>query len=218
MKSRSLCGFGRAAALGARFTSRLPPASRALARSSISAGDVGVGWAAVRRVVLEAAVLGRVVRGGDQDAVGEAVGAAAVVPQDGVRDDRRRRHAVVAGNEGHHAVGGQHFEGRCLGGGGKRVGVAAHEQRPVDATAAAVVADRLGDRQDMRGGEGALERAATVPGGAELHAPARGPPGRDGCRGKPRSGGRCRPAGWPVPVCRREEKLPWCPSLRLSAG
>ena len=35
------------------------------------AGDVGVGGAAVRRVVLEAAVLRRVVRGGDDEAVGE---------------------------------------------------------------------------------------------------------------------------------------------------
>ena len=35
------------------------------------AGDVGVGRAAVRRVVLEAAVLGRVVRRRDDDAVGE---------------------------------------------------------------------------------------------------------------------------------------------------
>ena len=59
------------------------------------AGDVGVGRPAVGRVVLHAAVLGRVVRRGDDDAVGLAGAAAAVVGQDRVRDRRRGREAVV---------------------------------------------------------------------------------------------------------------------------
>ena len=59
------------------------------------AGDVRVGRAAVGRVVLEAAVLGRVVRRRHDDAVGQAIVAAAVVDEDRVRDDRGRRVAVV---------------------------------------------------------------------------------------------------------------------------
>src|SRR6185503_18775155 len=43
---------------------------------------VGVGRAAVRRVVLEPAVLGRVVRGCDDDAVGQTRRAPAVVGED----------------------------------------------------------------------------------------------------------------------------------------
>ena len=109
-----------AAAYGMRFTSSLPARSRALARSWIQRGDVGVGGAAVGRVVLEAAVLGRIVRRRDDDAVGEMLLAAAVVDEDGVRDDRRRRHAVVALDDRLDAVGGQHFQGGALGRAGQR--------------------------------------------------------------------------------------------------
>src|SRR5271167_3643957 len=49
----------------------------------------GVGGAAVGWVVLEPAVLGWVVRGGDDDAVGEVDLATAVVGEDGVREGRR---------------------------------------------------------------------------------------------------------------------------------
>ena len=58
------------------------------------ARDVRVGWAAVRRVVLEAAIFGRIVGRRHHDPVGEAVAAAAVVRKDGVGHGGRvlRRH------------------------------------------------------------------------------------------------------------------------------
>ena len=62
-----------AAANGMRFTPALPPRSSSLARSWIHLRHVGVGRAAVGRVVLEAAVLRRIVRGRDDDAVGEVL-------------------------------------------------------------------------------------------------------------------------------------------------
>ena len=77
-------------------------------------GDVGVGRAAVGRVVFESAVCRRIVRRRDDDAVGEAVVPAAIVRQDRVRDDRRRREAVVSWMIAFYAVGRQHFEGRLL--------------------------------------------------------------------------------------------------------
>ena len=59
------------------------------------AGDVGPGRAAIRRVVLEAAILGRVMRRGNNDPVGKAVRPTSIVGEDRVRDDRSRRGAVV---------------------------------------------------------------------------------------------------------------------------
>ena len=58
--------------------------------------DAGVGRPAARRVVLEAAIGGRVVRRRHDDAVGERLGVLAVPGQDGVRDGRGRREAVGA--------------------------------------------------------------------------------------------------------------------------
>src|SRR5581483_1948560 len=130
-------------------------------------GHVGVGGAAVGRVVLEAAVLGRVVRRRDHDAVGQVLPAAAVIDEDGARDDRRRRHAVVALDHGLDAVGGQDFEGGALGRPRQGVRVLAEVQRAVGAPAAAVVADGLGDGQDVGLGEGAVQRRAAVAAGAE---------------------------------------------------
>ena len=59
------------------------------------ARHVGIGRAAVGRVVLEASVLRRIVRGRNDDAVGEVILAAAVVNQNGSRDDRRRSYTVI---------------------------------------------------------------------------------------------------------------------------
>ncbi len=131
------------------------------------AGHVGVGGPAVGRVVLEAAVLRRVVRRGHHDAVRLVRGAAPVVDQDRVRDDRRRRDAVFPLDDGLHLIRGQDLERGALGRSGHRVGVLAHVQRPVDAAAAPVLADRLGGGQDVRLGEGAAQRGAAVPAGAE---------------------------------------------------
>ena len=119
------------------------------------------------RVVLEAAVGGRVVRRRDHDAVALVIGATTVVDEDGVRDDGRRRHAVVALEDRLDAFGRQHLERRPLRRAGEGVRVLAQEKRTVDRVRAAVVADRLGDRQDVRLGEGIVKRRAPVPAGAE---------------------------------------------------
>src|SRR3954463_9612177 len=84
----------RAWSSGTRRTPLSPARRSSLARAamtpvaSVSAGAAGVGGggAAVRRVVLEAAVPRRVVRRGDDDAVGEAGGLPAVRREDRVAD------------------------------------------------------------------------------------------------------------------------------------
>ena len=80
-------------------------------------GGIGVGGSAVGRVVLEAAVPGRVVARRDHDAVGQPAGAAAVRLEDGVRDGRGRGVAVVDVEHHRDAVGGQHLQ---RGRGGRR--------------------------------------------------------------------------------------------------
>ena len=122
-------------------------------------GDVGVGRAAVGRVVLEAAVFGRIVRRRDDDAVGQVLGAAAVVDEDRLRDDGRRRDAVVALDDRLDAVGGEHFERRALRRAGEGVRVLAHVERAVDLLLLPVFADRLRDGEDVGFGEGAVAAA-----------------------------------------------------------
>ena len=133
------------------------------------AGDVGVGRAAVGRVVLEAAVLGRVVGRGDHDAVGQVVAPVPVPGEDGQRQ-RRGRGRPVAGVDPHlDPVGGQHLQGGALGRLGQGVGVAAQEQRPVDPLGLPVAADGLGGGQDVGLVEGRLEGRPPVPRGPEGH-------------------------------------------------
>ena len=132
-------------------------------------GHVGIGRTAVRRVVLEAAVLRWIMRRGDDDPVCLVLVRPAVADQDRVGDDRGRRDAVVALDEDVHAIGREHFQGRALGRWGGGVAVLAHEQRAINALAAAVVADRLRHGQNVSFGERAVERRATVPAGAKAH-------------------------------------------------
>ncbi len=135
-------------------------------------GDVGVGRTAVRRVVLDTAVGRRIVRGRHHDAVRAALAALAVlavVHQDGARDGRRRRKAVIGLDHRLHAIGGEHRERVALRGPRQRVGVLAEKQRTADALGAAVVADRLGDGEDVVAVEAAAQRAAAVAAGAEAH-------------------------------------------------
>ena len=133
------------------------------------ARHVGVGGPAVRRVVLEAAVGRWVVRGRHDDAVGEVRRAAAVVDEDRARDRGRRGEAVVALDHSFHDIRREHLERGALRGRGERVGVLAQVERPVDALLAPVVADRLGDREDVRFRERAPQRRAAVAAGAEAH-------------------------------------------------
>ena len=67
-------GVSRALVRHARHAARDRPQQRRWRGSRSTRVIVGVGRAAVRRVVLEAAVLGRIVRRRDDDAVGQAAG------------------------------------------------------------------------------------------------------------------------------------------------
>src|SRR5215831_21078818 len=93
--------------------------------------------------------------------------ATAVVDEDSPRDDWRRRHTVVALDDGLHPVGGQDLERGALRWSGEGVRVFPHVQRAIGALAAAVVADSLGDGQDVGFGKGAVQRRTAVPAGAE---------------------------------------------------
>ncbi len=81
------------------------------------------------RVVLEAAVLRRIVRGRDDDPVGQAVRAAAVVGQDRVRDHRGRRVLVSGGDHDLDSVGREHLQRGGAGRNRQGVGVDAQKQR-----------------------------------------------------------------------------------------
>ena len=130
-------------------------------------GHFGVGGAAVGRVVLESAAVGRVVGGRDHDSVRKAGGASTVVGQDGMGHGRRRCVFVVRGRHDLHAVRGEDFDRGGERGRGEGVRVESQKQRPVDALLSAVIADRLSDRQDVRLVEARVERAAAMSGGTE---------------------------------------------------
>jgi len=72
-------------------------------------GDVGIRRTAVRRVIFEPAILGRIVRRRDHDAIGQAILTALVVAEDRMRDRRRRRVAVLRVDHHLDTVGGEHL-------------------------------------------------------------------------------------------------------------
>jgi len=130
-------------------------------------GRGGVGGASVGWVVLEATVLGRVVGGGDDDAVGEAVFAVAVVGEDGVGEGGCGGVGEIGVDHGLDAVGAEDLEGGGEGGLGEGVCVLCEEEGAGDGLLAAVVADGLGDGGDVVVVEGGVEGAATMAGGSK---------------------------------------------------
>ena len=151
-RSRDACVVERGAPArrASRCTPSRPAASSALARSWIHARDVGVGRAAVRRVVLEAAVLGRVVRRRDDDAVGEPRRPPAVVGEDGVGDGGRRRVAVARVEHDGRRRSRRAPRARSRSAGSDSAWVSMpRNSGPSMPCAGAVVADRLGDGQDV---------------------------------------------------------------------
>ena len=121
----------------------------------------------MRRVVFEAAILRRIVRRRDDDAVGETLIAAAIVDEDRPGDDGRRRDPVIPLNDGFDVVGGEDFQRAALGGAGQGMRVLAHEQHAVGAVRPPEIADRLGYGEDVRLGERAVARRAAMAAGAE---------------------------------------------------
>ena len=131
------------------------------------AGDVRIGRAAIGRVVLEAAVLGWIVRRRNHDAVGKMLFASAVVNQNGVRNGWRGRVAVVRLNDSFNAVGREHFQGGTLRRTGNRMRVLAHIKGTIDTLLLAVLANCLRDGKDVRFGEAAILGRAAMATGAE---------------------------------------------------
>ena len=185
------------------------------------AGGVGVGRAAVRRVVLEAAVRRRVVRRGDDDAVG-AGRVVRALPRlcrriacetAGVGVYRSRLStstvtSLAASTSSAVAQAGSDspWVSRPMNSG------------PVDALRGAVLADRLGGGDDVRLVEGGVEARAAVAGGAERPPAGRGRRGRArSCsRRSPAAGRRPGPAGCagcPARWVRHDPPLPLLPAV-----
>ena len=115
----------RAKHLGVRDAFHAPQArfGKAVFRSLNPVGDFRARRPAVRGVVLESPVLGRVVRGRHDDAAGQALAASTVMGQDRVRDHWRRREFILICDHRFHFVRGEHFEGVCKRRYRQRVGV-----------------------------------------------------------------------------------------------
>ena len=155
-----------------RRTSFRPAANNLIGAPLDPRGDFGVGGTAVRRVVLEAAVFGRVVRRRHHDAVGIAR-VVPVVLENGKRHGRRRRELPLRRDAGLDPVRSEHLERGSRGRLGQRVRVDAHVERPVDPLRHAVVTDRLRRREDVFLVEAEAKRRPPVAGSAKAHAVAR---------------------------------------------
>ena len=119
----------------------LQPSAQVLVRASCNPiRGLRVGRSTGRRVVLKAAIAGRIMGRGNHDAIGARVG------QDGVRDRWGRRVAAVLVDANLHPIGQQHLKGGDHGGLGQRMRIAADENRPSNALFRAVIHNGLGNR------------------------------------------------------------------------
>ena len=118
---------------------------------------------AVWGVVLEAAVMGRIVRGRDYDAVGESCLASAVVCENRVGDNRRRGIFILLRDHDIHPVGRQHLQRAGKSRHRKRVRVHTEKQRSIDLLLLAVQANGLTDGENMPFVESLLEGRAAMP-------------------------------------------------------
>ena len=107
------------------------------------------GGTTVGRIVLEPSIGRRIVRGGDDDAVGPSAAATAIVRKDRMRHDRCRRVAPLGVDHDLHAPGRQHLERAAEGRFREGMGINPEEERPVDTLLAAIEADGFGDRNDV---------------------------------------------------------------------
>jgi hypothetical protein len=131
------------------------------------AGGLCIRRTAVGAVVLEAAVLGRVVRRRDDDSVGKAGGAAPVVRQHGVRERGGGRVAVARIDHDVDLVRREHLQRAAERRLREGVRVDAEEDGAVDLLLAPVLTDRLRDGEDVRFGEHRVQRRAAMTGCAE---------------------------------------------------
>lgn len=112
-------------------------------------GDVGIGRAAMGGIVLEAPVLGRVVRWRDHHAIGQIRAAVTVIGQDGMRDDGGWRITILRINTHFQPGCGKHFQRGFQRRAGEGMRIDADEQRTGDARVLPVIDNRLADGQDM---------------------------------------------------------------------
>ena len=110
---------------------------------------LGIGRPTMRWVILDAAVLRRIVRGGDDDAVGEPRCSPSIVGEDRVRDDRSGGVPIILIDHHLNAVRCQHLERARTSWFRECVCIPAEIQRPDCALAGAIFTDRLRDGQDM---------------------------------------------------------------------
>ena len=134
------------------------------------AGNVGICRATVRRVVLDAAILRGIVRRRDDDAVRPSGFVGGVECENGARNDRRRRVAIIGLQMRQYVVGSEHFQRRLLRRIRKSMGVLAEKQRAVDPGLRPVFRNRLSDCQYVRLVEAAVQGAAAMAAGAKGNA------------------------------------------------
>ena len=128
---------------------------------------IRAGRATMWGVVLEASIARRIVRWGDDDAVGLGPVVRAVVHDDGSGDGWGGGPLVLAFGDDLDVIGAQHLDRRAPGGIGQGVGVLADVQRTGDGLAGAVLDDGLGGRSDVEVVEGAVEGGASMSGSTE---------------------------------------------------
>src|SRR5215510_15188191 len=87
----------------------------------------------------------------------------------GMRNDRGRRKPAAPLDYCRHSIARQDFERGTLGWSRERVRVFAHIQGAIGPMRAAIVANGLSDRQDVRLGEGTVEWRSTMPAGAKAN-------------------------------------------------
>ena len=130
-------------------------------------GGVGVGRTAVRRVIFHAAILRRIVRRREDQAVRQPGRAGAIVIEDRERNSGRRRRRVIRRNKDVHAVSREHLERGALRRRRDGVRVLSQIQRPGVTARAAIFDDGLRDGGDVGVSECAVQRSATMATGAE---------------------------------------------------
>src|SRR5258708_21103742 len=131
----------------------------------------GISRAAVGRVVLEAAILGRIVRRRDNDAISQVFLASAVVNENGSRDHRRRSYTFTFLDDRFHVVRRQHFQRGRLRGSGDPVRVFSHIEWAVGSLLSPVVANGLRNRQYVPFSESAMQTRTAVSPSAQPHPP-----------------------------------------------
>jgi hypothetical protein len=130
---------------------------------------VGVRRTSVGRVVFEAAIFRRVTRRSDYDSIGEVIFAAAIIYQDVARDDGRGRDRILFLYDGLHSVSGQDFERSPLRRRRDGLRILPHVERAIRAVGAAIIANCLGDRQDVSFGEATSRWRTPVSIGSDTH-------------------------------------------------